>query len=59
MKKSIYVVIALVCSSAIVFAQDYQTAFNDVQQQFEQRLKTTLNALNSYLDNYPYSVYED
>ena len=59
MKKSIFVVIALVCSSVIIFGQDYQTAFNDVQQQFEQRLITTPNALSNYLDNYPYSVYED
>ena len=39
--------------------QDYEEAFCDVQQQFEQRLPTTQSNLKDYLDDYPYTTYAD
>ena len=39
--------------------QDYEEAFCDVQQQFEQRLPTTQSNLKDYLDDYPYTPYAD
>ena len=60
MKKSwIYIVIALMLAPMGVQANDYKEAFEDVKQQFELRLKTAPEALQKYLDKYPYTVYED
>lgn len=59
MKRIVKLLIAIVVGSTGVFAQDYQQAFLNVQRQFEERLKTSQSALNEYLEDYPYTVYED
>ena len=57
--KKIYLLIATLVSAIGAFAQDYQQAYRDVQQQFEQRLATAPSVLETYLADFPYSVYED
>ena len=59
MKRSLYILIALILGGSSTFAQDYQQAFNEVQLLFEQRIPTTIDALKDYVEEYPYTVYED
>ena len=59
MKTNLYILFTLFVCSMAVNAQDYRQAFVDVQQQFEQRLKTAPDELKNYLEDYPYTVYED
>lgn len=59
MKRALYILIGFVFSTAVTFAQDYQTAFTELQQQFEQRSPTTINHLKQYLKDYPYTPYSD
>ena len=59
MKRTLYILIGFACSVAMACAQDYQTVFTDLQQQFEQRSPATLNHLKQYLNDYPYTPYSD
>ena len=59
MKRYSYILIALLFGNLCAFAQDYQQAFNEVQLLFEQRIPTTIDALKDYVEEYPYTVYED
>ena len=59
MKRLVYTIVLLVSSASAVFAQDYETAFYDVQQCFEQRTETAQNNLKEYLEQYPYTPYVD
>lgn len=59
MKRSIFILIAIVVGSVYAAAHDYQHAFIDVQQQFQQRQKNAQSALKKYLTHFPYTVYED
>ena len=59
MKRALYILISFVFSTAVTFAQDYQTAFTELQQQFEQRSPATINHLKQYLKDYPYTPYSD
>lgn len=59
MKRALYILIGFVFSTAVTFAQDYQTAFTELQQQFEQRSPATINHLKQYLKDYPYTPYSD
>lgn len=43
----------------MLHAQDYETAFRDVQQQFQERLNTTSTSLKHYMELYPYTPYSD
>ena len=59
MKRALYILIGFVFSTAVTFAQEYQTAFTELQQQFEQRSPATINHLKQYLKDYPYTPYSD
>jgi TolA-binding protein len=59
MKRIIVYIIGIVLSIAIASAQDYEQTFRDLQQQFQERLKTTPASLKSYLEQYPYTPYRD
>lgn len=59
MKRALYILIGFVFSTAVTFAQDHQTAFTELQQQFEQRSPATINHLKQYLKDYPYTPYSD
>ena len=59
MKRFIYVIVSVVLSVSSINAQDYKQAFATIQQEFEQRLPSTQNTIKEYLDQYPYSTYED
>ena len=59
MKRALYILIGFVFSTAVTFAQDYQTAFTELQQQFEQRSPATINHLKQYLKDYSYTPYSD
>ena len=59
MKRLIYAIVLLVLSISIVCAQDYEKAYYDVQQAFEQRVETAQNDLKEYLEKYPYTPYVD
>ena len=53
------VLILLLAVSIWAQAEDYKSAFADVEQQFEWRLQTAQDALKDYLTKYPYTMYED
>ena len=56
------IVITLVCvlgSLCGIYAQDYKADFKKVQQQFQERLKTTPASLKEYVQTYPYTPYID
>ena len=57
MKRLIYAIVLLVLSISRVCAQDYEKAYYDVQQAFEQRVETAQNDLKEYLEKYPYTPY--
>lgn len=59
MKRIIIYIIGIVLCSTIASAQDYERDFRNLQQQFQERLKTTPANLKSYLDAYPYTPYSD
>lgn len=59
MKRLIYAIAFLVLNVSIVCAQDYEKAYYDVQQSFEQRLETAQDSIREYLDTYPYTPYVD
>ena len=59
MKRLIYAIVLLVLSISRVCAQDYEKAYYDVQQAFEQRVETAQNDLKEYLEKYPYTPYVD
>lgn len=59
MKRIVCIIATAVLSLSNMIAQDYEQAFKDVQQQFEQRLAVTQNNLKQYLADYPYTTYED
>lgn len=60
MKRPLLIVVVLLWSGLFsLHAQDYETAFRDVQQQFQERLKTTPATIKSYIAQYPYTPYSD
>ena len=59
MKRRLIYIIGIVLSISVANAQDYEQAFQHLQQQFQERSKTTTTALRSYLDCYPYTPYSD
>lgn len=59
MKRLIYALVFLAQSATIVYAQDYEQAFCDVQQSFEQRSAEAQHNIREYLKNYPYTPYAD
>lgn len=59
MKRKIIYIIGFVLVTAIVSAQDYESDFREVQNQFQERLKTTPANLKTYLEQYPYTPYSD
>ena len=60
MSKRIFIILvwAMVYVS-YAHAQNYKADFRSVQQQFQERLQTTSNSLNKYVQNYPYTPYID
>ena len=58
MKRIIYTIVCFVVCS-VLCAQDYEQAFHEIQQDFEQRLSATQTKLKKYLDDYPYTPYSD
>ena len=59
MKRIVCIIATTVLGLSHMIAQDYEQAFSDVQQQFEQRLPITQSNLKEYLDDYPYTTYAD
>ena len=60
MSKRIFMVIVFAVGSFCgTIAQDYETDFRNVQQQFQERLNTTSNSLKKYVQEYPYTPYID
>ena len=59
MKRIIIYIITIVLTTAVASAQDYEMDFRKLQQQFEERVKTTPNNIKSYMANYPYTPYSD
>ena len=59
MKRVAIYIIGIVLSTAVAYAQDYATDFRDLQQQFEERTKTTPTNIKTYLEQYPYTPYSD
>ena len=59
MKRIVCIITIVVLGISYTIAQDYEQAFKNVQQQFEQRMPNTQNNLKQYLDQYPYTTYED
>ena len=58
--KRIFLVIACaVASCCYIQAQDYKSDFEQIQQQFQARLKPTANNLKEYVRTYPYTPYID
>ena len=53
------VIVCAVGSFCGTIAQDYETDFRNVQQQFQERLNTTSNSLKKYVQEYPYTPYID
>lgn len=51
-----FVALSSVCG---LYAQSYEEDFNAVQQAFQERLKTTPNALKNHLTTFPYTPYSD
>lgn len=51
-----FVALSSVCG---LCAQSYEEDFNAVQQAFQERLKTTPNALKNHLTTFPYTPYSD
>lgn len=59
MKRIIIYIIGIIFTTAIASAQDYETDFRELQQQFQERLATTQANLKSYMAHYPYTPYSD
>lgn len=59
MKRVIIYIIGIIFTTAIASAQDYETDFRQLQQQFQERLKTTSTDLKEYVNTYPYTPYID
>ena len=59
MKRLIYAIVHLISGALVVCAQDYEKAFYNVQQCFEQRAEATQENLQEYLEKYPYTPYVD
>ena len=59
MKRLIYAIVLLISGALVVCAQDYEKAFYNVQQCFEQRTEATQENLQEYLEKYPYTPYVD
>ena len=59
MKRLIYAIVLLISGALVVCAQDYEKAFYNVQQCFEQRAEATQEKLQEYLEKYPYTPYVD
>lgn len=60
MKKPLLIAIALLWSGLCsLHAQDYESAFREVQQLFQERSKTTPASIKSYMQQYPYTPYSD
>lgn len=60
MKKHFAVVlIATLGALSALNAQDYEADFQQVKQQFEERISTTQGNLKTYMDAYPYTPYAD
>ena len=57
MKRLIYAIIFLTLGTAVLSAQDYKQAFDNVQQAFEQRSEAAIEDLKEYLKVYPYTPY--
>lgn len=59
MRRFVYIVALLILATPWVKAKDYEQAFYEVQEEFEQRLSVAQNNLKQYLEDYPYTTYED
>ena len=59
MKRLIYAIVLLISGALVVCAQDYEKAFYNVQQCFEQRAEATQENLQEFLEKYPYTPYVD
>lgn len=59
MKRLIYAIVFLALSVSQISAQDYEQAFYDVRQGFEQRSSVIQDYLKKYLEDYPYTPYVD
>lgn len=59
MKQIIVYIICIALSTTIASAQDYETAFRDLQQQFQERTKTAPTDIKTYIETYPYTPYSD
>ncbi len=60
MNKRLVITFLVALSSVCgLYAQSYEEDFNAVQQAFQERLKTTPNALKKHLTTFPYTPYSD
>ena len=59
MRRLIYAIVLFILSTLVVCAQDYETAFYDLQKDFEYRSSTIHNQIEIYLTEYPYTPYVD
>ena len=59
MKRLLIYIIGFVLTTAVASAQDYETAYRALQQQFEERSANTPALIKTYLDQYPYTPYSD
>ena len=60
MNKRLVITFLVALSSVCgLYAQSYEEDFNAVQQAFQERLKTTPNALKNHLTTFPYTPYID
>ena len=59
MRRLIYMVVVFVMSASVLYAQDYEKAFKDVQQSFDQRSSVAQDHLTEYLEQYPQTPYRD
>lgn len=60
MNKRLVITFLVALSSVCgLYAQSYEEDFNAVQQAFQERLKTTPNALKNHLTTFPYTPYSD
>lgn len=59
MKRVVIYIIGVFLSTTHVCAQDYEQAFRDLQQQFQERTKVVSSDIKSYMEAYPYTPYSD
>jgi tetratricopeptide (TPR) repeat protein len=59
MKRIVCIIASIVWGISLVGAQNYKQEFDNVQEDFEQRLPDTQSKLKKYLEEFPYTPYED